>query len=711
MQPTYNPWLVALSVGIAIFIAWTATKLTARVKSAHSQISRGWWLGGALVLGTGSWSMHVIGMLALGLPIPLTYDILPTLAALGIAIANAAFVLRLASDKHPDWKQLTASALVMGAGISAMTYAGMHALRIVPAMTYDPVLLPAALLIAMIGSFAVLWLDFKLRRHSGQSRWSQLGGAVFMGLTIAGIQYANMAASRFSSQSYSTGGIPIEGGWLAAVIALVTFGLLTVTLVAALFDARLEFKIRAHDDDLAKAKALLQHLATHDTLTGLPNRAQLRDRLSQSIPLVARYHGKFAVLTVDLDRFKTINESLGYSGGDELLSEVTRRLTALVREEDTLARSGGDEFVIVINNIRDTAEIVRATQRILAELGKPFLVHPLQISTTASIGISVFPTDGTTVDALLACSDEAVLHAKKMGRNTYQFFAQGMRTFSRESLELEHELRHALERDQFQLHYQPKVDIRSGKIIGVEALLRWLHPRLGNITPDRFIPLAEETGVIIPIGEWVLRQACRQAREWRDHGLPFLRMSVNLSATQFRQSNLEAVVRSALDDARLEPDILELELTESSIMTSPEESAAILEKLSAAGVMVAIDDFGKGHSSMSYLQRFPIDKLKIDRSFVTDLTVNPDSAAIVTAIISLAHGLRLKAVAEGVESHGQLDYLRSAGCDQYQGYLCSRPVPPAELEKLVRMRESKPGFHEADALRTHSKLAAYSVAS
>lgn len=532
-----------------------------------------------------------------------------------------------------------------------------------------------------------------------------------MGLVIAGIHYACVAASRFSPQSSSVGGIPIEGGWLAAVIGLLTFGLLTVTLVTALFDARLEFKMRAHDDDLAKANALLQHLATHDALTGLPNRALLRDRLSQSIPLVARYHGKFAVLTVDLDRFKTVNESLGYSAGDELLSEVTRRLTAIVREEDTLARSGGDEFVIVINNIRDAAEIVRTAQRILEEFGKPFLIHPLQIHTTPSIGISVFPTDGTTVDALLACSDEAVQHAKKLGRNTYQFFAQGMRTFSQASLELEHELRHALERDQFQLHYQPKVDVRTGKIIGVEALLRWLHPRMGNITPDRFIPLAEETGLIIPIGEWVLRQACRQAREWQVHGLPFLRMSVNLSATQFRQPNLEAVVRSALDDALLEPDILELELTESSIMTNPEESAAIFEKLSAAGVMIAIDDFGKGYSSMSYLQRFPIDKLKIDRSFVTDLTVNPDAAAIVTAIISLAHGLRLKVVAEGVESHGQLDYLRKAGCDQYQGYLCSRPVPPAELEKLVRTREFKPRNHEQDALRTHSKLAAYSPAS
>lgn len=496
--------------------------------------------------------------------------------------------------------------------------------------------------------------------------------------------------------------------WLILLFGMAIYA--AYALITMLFNKRMDSLRRAYHQDLEIANARLQHLALHDVLTGLPNRTLLRDRLDQSIVFAERYRERFAVLTLGIDRFKTINDSLGYGTGDELLRQVAQRLAGAVSKENTLSRSGGDEFVILVPDVRDRSAVEGMARRLIELFRDRFDIHPHEFHTTASIGISIYPADGVTVDALLARSDEGLMHAKKMGRNTFRFFSAGMATFNHQTFELEHELRHALGSNQFLLHYQPKVDVSTGSIIGVEALLRWIHPLKGSIPPDRFIPLAEDTGLIVPIGEWVLREACQQARRWRDAGLPFLRMAVNLSALQFRQPHLEEVIRSAIADAGIEPDVLELELTESAIMSDAEESVAIFKKLSAQGVLISIDDFGKGYSSMSYLQRFPIDKLKIDRSFVAGLPANRDSAAIVKMVISLAHSLRLKVVAEGVESHGQLDFLRGLECDQYQGFLCSRPVLPAEIERLVHARNRTGRSPESELLRTHSRLAAFSVA-
>jgi diguanylate cyclase (GGDEF)-like protein len=469
----------------------------------------------------------------------------------------------------------------------------------------------------------------------------------------------------------------------------------------------LEQVVTARTEGLEAANRQLRHLATHDALTGLPNRVLLDDRLAQAIAHATRDNQEFAILVVDLDRFKQVNDSLGHRAGDELLIEMSRRLSAIVRSIDTVARVGGDEFVLVINPPTVSEDAIQVAQRAIEALCTPTRIFGIDLHISSSIGIAFFPKDGVSAEALMTNADAAMYCAKQYGHNNLQCFEPGMDKVTRERINLENDLRQALARQQFELHYQPKVYATTGKVNSAEALIRWRHPERGMIQPDDFIPIAEECGLIGAIGEWVLREACAQSKAWQRAGLPQLRIAVNVAASQFRQGNLLEVIRRALDDVGLEPNYLELEITESAVMTDPEESANILEDLSRMGVLVSVDDFGTGYSSMSYLRRFPIDKLKIDRGFITELMTRADDASIVRAIISLAHSLRLKVVAEGVETVEQLDFLKSMGCDQYQGYHFSPPLPADAFGDLVRRDQHGDTFSENDAMRTHSKLAAY----
>jgi len=468
----------------------------------------------------------------------------------------------------------------------------------------------------------------------------------------------------------------------------------------------LEQVVSARTQGLEAANKQLRHLATHDALTGLPNRVLLDDRLAQAIAHSQRNGHLFALLMVDLDRFKLINDSLGHRAGDELLQETARRLTGVARAIDTIARSGGDEFVMILHPIdaREDAELL--AQRVIEALKPTIRIAGVDIHTSPSIGIAFYPADATTTETLIARADAAMYSAKQRGRNNAQCFAPGMDTQSQDKVRLESDLHEAIALKQFELDYQPKVDVKSGAVHSVEALIRWRHPQRGLISPKEFIPLAEDSGLIGPIGEWVVREACRQAKAWQRKGLPQVRVAVNLSAWQFRQENLLATIRQALLDADLDPSYLEVELTESAVMTNPEESVSILEQLSKMGVLVSVDDFGTGYSSMSYLRRFPIDKLKIDRGFISEIMTRPDDASIVRAIVSLAHSLRLKVVAEGVETPDQLEFLKTLGCDQYQGFHFSTPVSAADFEELLRrQRDDQPAGEESEAERTHSKLA------
>jgi diguanylate cyclase len=470
----------------------------------------------------------------------------------------------------------------------------------------------------------------------------------------------------------------------------------------------LEQEVTARTQGLEAANKQLRHLATHDALTGLPNRVLMDDRLSQSTKHADRHGQSFGLVLLDLDRFKLVNDSLGHRAGDELLKEVAHRLKGVVREVDTVARLGGDEFVLILSPGGDRDTALQVANRIIEAMQAPVRIAGVEIHTSPSIGVAFYPEDGTTIENLLAHADAAMYSAKQRGRNNVQFFTPGMNAATHEKVKLESDLHGALELNQLELHYQPKVNTATGVMHGAEALLRWRHPIRGAVPPSEFIPLAEECGLIGAIGAWVVREACKQARAWQIAGLPPLRVAVNLSASQFRQNNIVEMIRDALDQAGLEAQFLEVELTESAVMNDPEESIEILERLSKMGVLVSVDDFGTGYSSMSYLRRFPIDKLKIDRGFITDVMSRPEDASIVRAIISLAHSLKLKVVAEGVESVDQLEFLKTLGCDQYQGYFFSPALPAAKFEQLVRSRpQLKASFSESDAGRTHSKLAAY----
>jgi diguanylate cyclase (GGDEF)-like protein len=433
-----------------------------------------------------------------------------------------------------------------------------------------------------------------------------------------------------------------------------------------------------------RAESEIQQLINYDTLTGLPNRSLLHDRLKLAIAQASRDHQLVGVLFLDLDRFKDINDALGHRVGDRLLRTVAKRLAACVRESDTLARLGGDEFVALLVGVNSADGITTVAKKILMLVSEPIYIDDHEIYTTGSIGIAVYPLDGDDSHTLLKHADLAMYQAKELDRNNFQFFSREMNIKVLERMMLENSMRKALEREEFFLVYQPQVDARSGLITGMEALLRWQHPDLGLLTPDKFIYLAEETGFILPIGEWVLRDACRQNKAWQLLGLPAVRVAVNLSAKQFGQYHLDEMISSTLMETGLEPEWLELEITESAIMKDAEQNAGILRKLKDMGVSLAIDDFGTGYSSLSYLKHFPISRLKIDRSFVRDITTNPDDAAIAEIIIAMAQTLKLSVIAEGVETRAQMELLSFNNCIEMQGYLFSRPVPAEQFALLLK---------------------------
>jgi diguanylate cyclase (GGDEF)-like protein len=470
----------------------------------------------------------------------------------------------------------------------------------------------------------------------------------------------------------------------------------------------LEQVVTAGSEGLEVANKQLRHLATHDPLTGLPNRVLLEDRLAQAMIHAERDGRIFALVMIDIDRLKLINDSFGYRAGDELLREVGRRMSGIIRDVDTLVRVGGDEFLMIIDPIA-VPEDARLLAARAHEALKPIMrISGVETHCTASIGIAFFPRDATTIDSLMARAGAAMYCAKERGRNNAQCFESAMDPQTLDAAQLQSDLHEALEKKQFELHYQPKVDVQTGAVNSAEALIRWRHPERGLVSPGQFIPFAEDCGLIGPIGEWVVREACRQARAWQFAGLPLLRIAVNLSASQFRHGRLFEIVQEALNEAELDPTYLEVELTESAVMSDPEGSVKILEQLSVMGVLVSVDDFGTGYSSMSYLRRLPIDKLKIDRSFINEIATRSDDASIVRAIVLLAHSLNLKVVAEGVETGEQLAFLKSVGCDQYQGYYFSKALAPVEFEVLMRaQRSAEAELTQADMLRTHSKLSRY----
>jgi diguanylate cyclase (GGDEF)-like protein/PAS domain S-box-containing protein len=440
-----------------------------------------------------------------------------------------------------------------------------------------------------------------------------------------------------------------------------------------------------HDVSVARAMSLeMTHNAQHDVVTGLPNRLLLNDRVSQSIALARRQNRSIAVLFLDLDNFKHANDSLGHDAGDKLLQSISKRLLAVVRASDTVSRQGGDEFVILLSEIAYPEDAATSAKKILLSLNLPCSIAGHALHTTGSIGISIYPDDGGDSETLIKNADTAMYHAKQSGRNNFQFFRKEMNHKVVERQSLQGDLRRALEREEFLLHYQPKVDLSTGEITGAEALIRWKHADRGLIPPSQFVPIAEDCGLIVQIDRWVMHEACRQAREWQEASVPFKRISINVSATEFRATTFVVGVKSALRETGLEPRYLDLELTESVLMAKAKVAVSILRELKTMGLHLAVDDFGTGYSSLSYLQEFPIDILKIDRSFVQRITGNADDSTIVRAIINLGKNLNLRVIAEGIETQQQLAFLQIQRCAEGQGYLFSRPVDAAQFAHLLQ---------------------------
>ncbi len=456
--------------------------------------------------------------------------------------------------------------------------------------------------------------------------------------------------------------------------------------------------IAADITERKKAEERLMHLANFDTLTGLPNRMLFHDRLEHALAKASRNSRLVALLFLDLDRFKTINDSLGHSAGDELLKSVASRLLSNAREEDTVARLGGDEFTIILEGIGGGEDASTVARKVLDVMGQPFDLDGHEVFVTTSVGIAIYPLDGDNSDDLLKNADTAMYRAKEQGRNSYRFYTADMNAKAVEHLIMESSMRHALDRNEFELHYQPQVDLHSRELTGFEALLRWRHPELGLLYPNQFMPLAEDTGLIVSIGEWALNHACADLAAWNRQGLPNVRVAVNLSGRQFREEKLVDTVANALRASGLDSNLLEIEITESYLLEDIESAISTLDRLNELGIEISMDDFGTGYSSLSFLKRFPVDSVKIDQSFVRDISTDPDDATIAEAIIVLAKSLRLRVMAEGVENDDQLYFLRTRGCDQGQGFIFSGPIPADKVLDWFQATQSQRSTFEQKAL-------------
>ncbi|SNY75930.1 bifunctional diguanylate cyclase/phosphodiesterase [Enterobacter sp. CC120223-11] len=668
----YDPILVAISFVIAILAAWTALSMAGRVSTSRGKAAWIWLSGGGVAMGIGVWAMHFIGMLAMDSAMRIHYSPGLTTLSMAIAIASSLFALWLVSVDHLRLRRLLPGALVMGIGVVAMHYTGMAAMEVTSPIVWDYRWVSLSVVIALLASFAALWLTFRLRHEAALVALMRFGAAVLMGIAIAGMHYTGMMAAQFPAQMpMSHDGM--DGNWLAVLVSVVTLFILGITLLISMLDARLQARTSLLASSLAEANKELAQLALQDTLTRLPNRVLFEDRLNQAISKADREGSSFALMFMDLDGFKAVNDAFGHDVGDKLLVAVTERLQQPLSGQFTLARIGGDEFVLLAE-ITAPDDAARLASALVYVIDSPFIIAPCELVVTLSIGIALYPHDGQNDRELMFNADAAMYHTKHTGRNGYHFFQPSMNTFAQQQLQLMNDLWLAAERQELRLHYQPKCLATTGSITGFEALLRWEHPTKGLLAPDVFLPLAEKTGIIIPMGNWVINEACRQLSEWRAQGQLNWSIAVNLSALQFEQTTLIDTVMSCLAHHRIPPELLILEVTETTAMHNPEQSVEVLTRLTELGVKASIDDFGTGYSSLLYLKRLPACELKIDRAFVKELRGEGEDATIVSAIVALARTLNLRVVAEGVETQEQRDFLTQLGCNTLQGYLLGKPV-------------------------------------
>jgi diguanylate cyclase (GGDEF)-like protein len=682
LPSSYNTNLVTLSFLVAVFASYVALDLARRVRESTGKAARIWLICGSLAMGSGIWSMHFVAMMAFSLPIPLGYDWIITFLSWIAAVSVSGIALYIASHKQLRSRQLMLGGLTMGTGISLMHYVGMLAMRMEPAIQWNPWLFILSIIIAIVASFAALYIFFWMRTHPPQQvlAW-QIAASLVMGAAIFSMHYTGMAAAQFPLGSICRAAYGFGTNWIGYAVGTVTFGLLAAILVTSLLDTRLQAHIAALNKSLETANIELLQNAFHDPLTKLPNRLILEGQLEHMAAQVDRAGGQLAILMINLDGFKLINDTLGYQTGDEVLKQVAIILQNESRTSDTIARVGGDDFVVVADTEGQPNIAATLAQRIIAAIGRPIRINGKDISLSCSIGICLYPGDGTA-EKLLANADAAMSESKRSGKSTFRFYAPDMNADVYQQLLLQSDLKAAIESDDLMLYYQPKVDSATQKMLGVEALLRWRHPQRGFISPAEFIPVAEHCGLIIPLGNWVIRAAIRQAAEWRIAGMA-VPVAINLSAYQLIRSDFLPNIVRTLEEFQVPPELVMLEITESVAMQHAAATLELMQRLNEIGIKLSIDDFGTGYSSLSYLRRFTVSQLKIDRSFILDLALSEDARAIVGGIIKLAHALGLRVVAEGVENQAQYLYLKALECDEIQGYFFSRPLPARSISSKM----------------------------
>lgn len=666
LEGSYNYSIVALSVIIAILASYSALNIAAKIRYSSGNMRYFWLLSGALVMGSGVWSMHFVGMLAFHLHMKITYDSSLTLLSMVSSVVSSLIAFYITMPENIKWHKLAIGGFIMGSGIVVMHYTGMAAMIMPMEVSYNQLLFVLSVVIAHGASYAALYLFLQFRNQKASSLLKWLS-ACLMGAAICGMHYTGMAAANFSHD----GAVTLDHRsnidlLLLYSVTAVIFLILLISWGAMFFD-----------------RHVLEKMAYRDSLTGLPNRNEMN-----------RYFDTHAgsesvtVLFIDLDQFKAVNDTLGHHVGDALVREVGLRLQRCLAAGQKAFRIGGDEFLFIAQQSSEVRAAALAAQ-LLQQIKGVFRIEGHDLYMTGSIGISIGPIVPPDRSSLLRQADTAMYKAKKMGKNQYCFYTEEMGVIELRQMELEKDLQRALEHNQLYIVYQPKWNVRTNDLYGFEALIRWQHPRLGLVSPAEFIPIAEETGLILPITRWTIEESCRQCKQWHKEGLQ-LPVSVNLSVKVFQMDNLFELVSHVLDTTGLSPEWLELEITESMVFHDIQDIIRQLGSIRELGVRISMDDFGTGYSSIGLLDRLPLDALKLDRLFTNDLET-PSKRAIINAIVLMAEHLKLDIIAEGVESKEHIDFLTSLGCYIMQGYYYSKPMKEEEIASWIASRHSQTG--------------------
>lgn len=682
---SWDPVLIAVSYLVAFIASFVALDSAGKIPLSSRKAALFWRIAGGITLGIGIWSMHFIGMLSMQMPMMMSYDLWLTLASLGVAIVASTIAINIAvTGKHLSPFRLFFATVILSAGVVAMHYIGMAALMLEGSILWDRRIVGVSVMIAVVASGVALWLAFRLRdKHKGVFV-TRILAALVMGAAICAMHYTGMSAAHFHEMAHTLPGGVSELG-LSIWVSVTTLALLGMMLIISLIDSH--WRTSRLTDNLRQLNRQLELQVRFDALTGLANRQQMDIRMQDCLHSALLSNKQFAVIFLNVDRFRRVNDTWGHSVGDELLITIAQRITSLLTREMTLARLGGDAFILLVPEC-DEEKLTTLLTTLLADMRRPLSLCGHTLSTTLSAGVSLYPQDGETLHELKFKADAALHRVKQDGRNGWAFYRPEMSTAVPAQPGFLQELYQALESDRFELWYQPTWHAKDKTIHGFEALLRWRHPEQGVLLPGLFLPTLEQTGLIIPVGNWAIEAACRQLHFWTEQGFSQWTLSLNLSPIQFEQPDIFHIVSSMLNKYNLSPSRLILEVTESTALKNLDRSIELLNAFNHAGITVSIDDFGTGYSNLLMLSVLPAKELKIDKSFVSSMLGNEKSRKLVETIINIARTMEMTVVAEGIETDEQQAILTSLGCDYLQGYLFSRPLPAEQVPWLLLQNNS-----------------------